>query len=158
MYVDIVISNAFNLNNFYFFFLFFLFCREWLTWLDELKWLWRLGWLDFFVPTVLFSTFIPFFLTSSPLSLIVLFQSCWSHAQVLRRTLLHEFLFSYSHTEWNLLSLKQTPLWHEATWDKPEASIKTETEEEDLLTRDSHGLETLGNQTLGVGLSHALFP
>ena len=28
------------------------------------------------------------------------------------------------------LSLSKTnPLWHEATWDKPEASIKTETEE-----------------------------
>ena len=47
------------------------------------------------------------------------------------RTLVHEFLFSYSHTEWNLLFLKQTPLWHEATWDKPKASIKTETEEEE---------------------------
>ena len=88
---------------------------------------WRLGWRDFFVPTVLLSTFIPFFLTSSPLSLIVLFQSCCSHAQVFARTLVHEFLFSYSHTEWNLLFVKQTPLWHEATLDKPKASIKTET-------------------------------
>ena len=54
-------------------------CREWL------KWLWRLGWRDFFVLTVLLSTFIPFFLSSSPLSLIVLFQSWlypeWPHRQ-----------------------------------------------------------------------------
>ena len=91
----------------------------------------RLGWRDFFVPAVLLSTFIPFFLTSFPLSLIVLFQSCCSHAQVFGWTLVHEFPFSYSQTEWNLLFLKQTALWHEATWDKPEASIKTETEEEE---------------------------
>ena len=111
--------------------------------LDGLSWVtdvtgrardfWRLGWRDFFVPSVLLSTFIHFFLTSSPLSLIVLFQSCCSHAQVFGGTLVHEFLFSYSHTEWNLLFLKQTPLWHEATWDKPEASIKTETEEEEEM-------------------------
>ena len=67
-----------------------------------------------------------------PLSLIVLFQSSCSHAQVFGRTLVYEFLFSYSHTEYNLLFLKQTPLLHEATWDKLEASIKTETEEEGL--------------------------
>ena len=83
------------------------------------------------MPTVLLSTFIPFFLTSFPLSLIVLFQSCCSHAQVFGRTLVHEFHFSYSHTEWNLLFLKQTPLRHAGTWDKPDASIKTETEEEE---------------------------
>ena len=103
---------------------------DWRDWTSSSDF-WRLGWWDFFVPTVLLSTFIPFFLTSSSLSLIVLFQSCCSHAQVFGRTLVHEFLFSYSHTEWNLLFLKQTPLWHEATWDKPEASIKTETEEEE---------------------------
>ena len=90
---------------------------DWRNWTSSSDF-WRLGWRDFFVPTVLLSTFIPFFLTSSPLCLIVLFQSCCSHAQVSGRTLLHEFLFSYSHTEWNLPFLKQTPLWHGATWDK----------------------------------------
>ena len=102
---------------------------DWRDWTSSSDF-WRLGWRDFLVPTVLLSTFIPFFLTSSPLSLIVLFQSCCSHAQMFGRTLVHEFHFSYSHTEWNLLFLKQIPLRHEATWDKPEASIKTETEEE----------------------------
>ena len=88
----------------------------WLDWTSSSDF-WRLGWRDFFVPTVLLSTFIHFFLTSSPLFLIVLFQSfcsASSHAQVFGRTLVHEFLFSYSHSEWNLLFLKQTPLWHEA--------------------------------------------
>ena len=32
--------------------------------------------------------------------LIVLFRSCCSHAQVFGKTLVHEFLISYSHTEW----------------------------------------------------------
>ena len=106
---------------------------EWRDWTSSSDF-WRLGWRDFFVPTVLLSTFIPFFFPSSPLSLIVLFQSCCSHAQVFGRTLVHEVLFSYSHTELNFLFLKQPPLWHEATWDKPEASIKRETEEEDHQT------------------------
>ena len=71
----------------------------------------RLGWRDFFVLTVLLSTFISFFLPSSPLSLIVLFLCCCSHAKVFgrERTLVHEFLFSYSHTEWNLLFLSPIP-------------------------------------------------
>ena len=84
---------------------------DWRDWTSSSDF-WRLGWRDFFVPTVLLSTLIPFFLPSS-------------HAQVFGRTIVHEFLFSYSHTEWNLLFLKQTPLLHEATWDKPDASIKT---------------------------------
>ena len=101
---------------------------DWRDWTSSSDF-WRVSWRDFFLPTVFFSTFIPFFLNSSPLSLIVWFQSCCSIAQVFGRTLVHEFHFSYSHTEWNLLFLQQTPLWHEATWDKPKASIKTETEE-----------------------------
>ena len=110
-------------------------CREWLTWLDELKWLltfrltglFRAHCASFHIHS------FPFFLASSSLSLIVLFQSCYSHAQVFGRTLVHEFHFFYSHTEWNLLFLKQPPLWYEATWDKPEASIKIETDEEEEL-------------------------
>ena len=42
------------------------------------------------------------------LCFIVLFQSCCSHAQVFGKTLLHDFLIFYSHTEWNLLS--STPI------------------------------------------------
>ena len=120
-------------------------CREWLTWLDKLKWLLTFRLTGHFVPTALLSTFIPFFLTSSPLSVIVLFQSCCSHAHVFGRTLVYEFLFSYSHTEWNLLLLKQTPLWHEATWDKPEASLNTEIKEaeEEELAVSGNDLKTL---------------
>ena len=33
---------------------------------------------------------------------IALFRSCCSHAQVFWKTLMHEFLISYSHTKWNL--------------------------------------------------------
>ena len=35
-------------------------------------------------------------------SFFVLFHSCCSHAQVFGKTLVHEFLISYSHTEWHL--------------------------------------------------------
>ena len=41
--------------------------------------------------------------------LFVLFHSCCSHAQVFGKTLVHEFHFSSSHTEWYLLL-------HEAKW------------------------------------------
>ena len=34
---------------------------------------------------------------------IVLFQSCCSHSRVFGKTLLHEFIISYSHTEWYFL-------------------------------------------------------
>ena len=54
---------------------------DWRDW-RRLSDFWRLGLRDFFVPTVLLSTFIPFFLPSSPLSLIALFLSCCFHAQV----------------------------------------------------------------------------
>ena len=33
----------------------------------------------------------------------VLFNTCCSHARVFRKTLVHEFLICYSHTEWYLL-------------------------------------------------------
>ena len=33
----------------------------------------------------------------------VLFHSCCSHARLFGKTLVHEFLISYSHTEWYLL-------------------------------------------------------
>ena len=50
----------------------------------------------FFVHThaPLFTSFVCFF---------ILFHSCCSHAQVFRKTLVHEFHISYSHTEWYLL-------------------------------------------------------
>ena len=35
----------------------------------------------------------------------VLFHFCYSHVQVFKKTLVHEFYIYYSHTEWNLLSL-----------------------------------------------------
>ena len=106
-------------------------CREWLTWLEELKWLLTFRLTALFRALCASFHIHSFLLDFCPFILIVLFQSCCSLAQVFGRTLVHEFLFSYSHSGWNLLFLKQTPLWHEATWDKPEASIKTETEEEE---------------------------
>ena len=38
------------------------------------------------------------------LCFIVLYDTCCSHAQVFGKTLVHEFLIFYSHTEWNFLS------------------------------------------------------
>ena len=52
--------------------------------------------LYFFVPALLFHmlTHLLFF------SFSVLFHSCCFHAQVFGKILVHEFLISYSHTEW----------------------------------------------------------
>ena len=77
-----------------------------------------------------FFAFFPFVFNG----LILLFQSRCSHAQMFR-TLVHEFLIFYSHIEWNLLFLKQSPLWQEATWDKPEASIITRDRKKEKWTR-----------------------
>ena len=49
-----------------------------------------------FVPALLLSMLTHLFL---PSSLSVLFHSCCSHAQVFGKTLVHEFLISYSRTE-----------------------------------------------------------
>ena len=54
-------------------------CREWLTWLDTIKWLDR---TDFFVSVVLLSTFIVLFLLSSSVSL-----SCFNLAVTMRKCL-----------------------------------------------------------------------
>ena len=37
----------------------------------------------------------------------VLFRSCCSHARVFEKTLVHEFLISYSHTEWYFFSVRR---------------------------------------------------
>ena len=42
-------------------------------------------------------------LSSYLLRLFILFRSCCSHARVFRKTWVHEFPISYSHTEWYLL-------------------------------------------------------
>ena len=53
------------------------------------------------------------------LCFIVLFQSCCSHARVFGKTLVHEFLIFYSHTEWNFLSLGTITLfWWRACYKK----------------------------------------
>ena len=52
------------------------------------------------------STFLRTVLAQASLlifSFSVLLHSCCSHAQVFGKTLVHEFLISYSHTEWYLL-------------------------------------------------------
>ena len=56
--------------------------------------------LLFFVPALLISIFKPLFYL---LRLFILFHSCCSHARLFGKTLVHEFLISYSHTEWCLL-------------------------------------------------------
>ena len=56
----------------------------------------------FFVPAFLLSVLKLLFLLSLSVSLIILFHSCCSHAQVFWKTLVHEFPISYSHTEWYL--------------------------------------------------------
>ena len=61
-----------------------------------------LGCRDFFF------SFVPALLLSILVSLITFFcyfvlcHSCCSHARVFGKTLLHEFLISYNHTEWYL--------------------------------------------------------
>ena len=55
----------------------------------------------FFTPYVLLIIFSLLFFI---LCFQVLFHSYSSHAQLLRKTLVHEFHISYSHTEWYLLS------------------------------------------------------
>ena len=81
-------------------------CREWLTWLDKLKWLLTFRLTGLFrahcASFHIYSFLLDFFSFN-----FVLFQSCCSHAQVFGRTLAHEFLFSYSHTEWNLIFQKK---------------------------------------------------
>ena len=119
--------------------------------LDGLSWLvsdWRdwtnlsdfaqIGWRHFFRAHCAFFDFDSSFLTFFP-CFFVLFKSCCSHTQVFRRTLLYEFHFFYSHTEWNLLFLKKSILWHEASWENFEASIKLETE----ITKDDWCLNYL---------------
>ena len=86
---------------------------------------------SFFVSAVLLSTIILLFLVSS--CLIVLFQSCCSHAQVFRKTLVHEFLIFYSYTEWNLLcSGSNALLWWRACY-------KTTNQQLELLVRELNG-------------------
>ena len=99
-------------------------CRQettWQTvasdWLDKIKssWLWTIRSTGLFRAHCTSFPIHSFLLTFFPF-IFLLFQSCWSHAQVFGRTLVHEFHIFYSHTEWNFLR-------HEATWDDPEASI-----------------------------------
>ena len=57
-------------------------------------------------PSGLLFSFEPALLLSILMSLFcffILFHSCRSHAQMFGKTLVNEFLISYSHTEWNLL-------------------------------------------------------
>ena len=88
-------------------------CRDYRTWPDSTKWLYR---------TSFFRVCCTSFHNHSPLytfflCLIVLFQSCCSHAQVFGKTLLHEIPIFYRHTEWNLLfSGTNTLLWWRACY------------------------------------------
>ena len=59
---------------------------------------------DFFFSCPLYFFPQSFSLLTFFLCFIALFQSCCSHAQVFGKTLVHEFLIFYSHTEWDLLS------------------------------------------------------
>ena len=62
-----------------------------------------LGWLDFFFllgPLHSFPILTPLLSSSS---VFILFYSCCSHVRVFGKTLVNEFLISYSHTEWYLL-------------------------------------------------------
>ena len=63
---------------------------DWRDW-TRLSDLWRLGWQDFFVPTVLLSTFIPFSLTSPPLSWIVIIIRKGRQCKAGRERLLYYF-------------------------------------------------------------------
>ena len=74
----------------------------------------RLGWLGrrdffFFVTALLLS--IHSSLITYVICFFILFHSCCSHAWVFEKTLVHEFLIFYSHTEWYLR-------FSETTWSK----------------------------------------
>ena len=98
--------------------------RDWLSWVTDVTTL-QSDWTG-----LLFSCRRYFFHIYSPLltfflCFIVLFPSCCSHARVFGKTLLHEFLISYSHTEWNLLSSgTNTLLWWRACYQKLNYKLK----------------------------------
>ena len=70
----------------------------------------RLGLWDFFFR----ARFTPLDAHASLIfSFSVLFHSCCSHAQVFRKTLLHEFLISFSHSEYFLFSDSGTKVHNE---------------------------------------------
>ena len=60
----------------------------------------KLGQTYFFMPSVLFSMFTH--LLRSYWFFVILFVACCTLAQVFRRTFMHEFHISCSHTEWFL--------------------------------------------------------
>ena len=74
-----------------------------------------------FVPAVFLSILKPLFLHSSSVSLsFFILYSCFSHAHVFGKTLVHEFPISYSHTE------SYTSLFHE-TWSFRSKSHRSKT-------------------------------
>ena len=71
----------------------------------------QLGRCDYFFSCLLSSFYFNSFLLAFFLYFFVAFQPYYSHAQVFRRTLMHEFYIFYDHTVFNLLFL--------LSWDHP---------------------------------------
>ena len=63
----------------------------WIVFADGTSFLFRARFTSFHTHLSLLTFFLSFF---------VLFHSCCSHARVFGKTLVHEFLISYNHTEW----------------------------------------------------------